>query len=77
MFLMAWRFFMAAIILVWFVPVPRQQIRLFALIALVGATLQYAFTFNGLRFLDAGITGLIVQAEVPFLVLIAAVFLKE
>lgn len=77
MFLMAWRFFVAAIILVWFVPVPHKQLGLFTLIALVGATLQYAFTFNGLRFLDAGTTGLIVQAEVPFLVLIAAIFLKE
>lgn len=47
------------------------------MVALVGATLQYGFTFNGLRYLEAGTTGLIVQAEVPFLVLIAAFFLKE
>ena len=45
--------------------------------ALVGSTLQYGLTFNGLRLLDASTTALIVQAEAPFLTLIAAVFLGE
>lgn len=75
--LMALRFTVAALVLVWFVPIPRAQLRTLFWVALVGATMQYGFTFNGLRYLDAGTTALIVQAEVPFLVLIAAVVLKE
>lgn len=75
--LMALRFCVAALVLVWFVPIPKQQLRALFWVALVGATMQYGFTFNGLRYLDAGTTALVVQAEIPFLVLIAAVVLKE
>lgn len=75
--LMALRFLVAALALVWFVPIPRRLWKPMFLVALVGATLQYGFTFYGLRELDAGITAMIVQAEVPFLVLIAALWLKE
>ena len=75
--LMALRFTVAALALVWFVPIPKSQLGTLFCVALVGATMQYGFTFNGLRYLDAGTTALIVQAEVPFLVLLAAVTLKE
>ena len=75
--LMALRFGVAALTLVWFVPIPRPQIPTLFWVALIGATMQYGFTFNGLRYLDAGTTALVVQAEIPFLVLIAAVVLKE
>lgn len=75
--LMALRFLVTALVLVWFVPIPRAAIRSLFWVALVAATLQYGFTFNGLRYLDAGTTALIVQAEVPFLVLLAAMFLNE
>ncbi len=75
--LMSLRFTVAALILVWFVPVPRRFLGGLALIALIGSSLQYGFTFNGLRRLDAGTTALIVQVEVVFLVLIAAAVLGE
>jgi len=75
--LMAFRFGVAALILVWFVPVPQRILLPLSLAAFVGATIQYGLTFNGLKLLDASTTALIVQAEVPFLALIAAVFLKE
>lgn len=75
--LMALRFAVAAVLLVWFVPMPRRFLGALALVALVGSTLQYGLTFNGLKRLDAGTTALIVQAEVVFLVLIAAVWLGE
>lgn len=75
--LMALRFSVTALLLVWFVPIPRAVLGRLALVALVGSALQYGLTFNGLKFLDAGTTALLVQAEVPFLVLIAAVWLKE
>lgn len=75
--LMTLRFSVAALLLVWFVPVPKRHLFALALIALVGSTLQYGLTFNGLKRLDAGTTALIVQVEVVFLVLIAAVWLGE
>ena len=75
--LMALRFLTAACALIWFVPIPKAHIKTLFWVALVGATMQYGFTFNGLRHLDAGTTALIVQAEVPFLVLVAAIVLKE
>jgi O-acetylserine/cysteine efflux transporter len=75
--LMAMRFGLTALLLVWFVPIPKRALRSLVLVALVGSTLQYGMTFNGLRLLDAGTTALIVQAEVPFLSLIAALWLGE
>jgi O-acetylserine/cysteine efflux transporter len=75
--LMAMRFGLTALLLVWFVPIPKTALRPLFLVALIGSTLQYGLTFNGLRLLDAGTTALIVQAEVPFLSLIAAVWLGE
>ena len=75
--LMALRFSVAALLLVWFAPLPKRHLMSLALVALVGSTLQYGLTFNGLKRLDAGTTALIVQAEVVFLVLIAAVWLGE
>lgn len=77
MLLMAMRFGLTAAVLVWFVPVPRQALRALFLVALIGSTLQYGLTYNGLRYLDASTTALIVQAEVPFLSLIAAFWLGE
>ena len=75
--LMAMRFGVTAMLLIWFVPIPRAALRSLFLVALIGSTLQYGLTFNGLRLLDAGTTALIVQAEVPFLSLIAALWLGE
>jgi len=75
--LMALRFTVSALALVWFVQVPRTALWKLAVAALIGSTMQYGLTFNGLRLLDASTTGLIVQAEAPFLALVAAIFLGE
>ena len=48
-----------------------------ALIALVSVTIQYSLTFTGLKHLDASVTVLVVQLEVPILILLGAVFLGE
>lgn len=75
--LMALRFSVSALVLVWFVPIPRAALKMLCVAALIGSTLQYGLTFNGLKMLDASTTGLLVQAEAPFLTLIGAVFLGE
>jgi O-acetylserine/cysteine efflux transporter len=75
--LMAFRFLVTSLLLVWFVPIPRGQLMQLARIAFVSAAIQYSLTFTGLAGLDASVTLLVVQLEVPFLVLIGAVALHE
>ncbi len=75
--LMAFRFSVTALVLVWFVRPPLAHMRALFVIALISAALQYSLTFTGLKGLDAGVAALVVQLEVPFLVLVGAVMLKE
>jgi|TARA_B110000093_G_scaffold55509_1_gene59769 O-acetylserine/cysteine efflux transporter len=74
---MAFRFSVTAMALVWFIKPSGGQLRMLFLISFISATLQYSLTFTGLAGLDASATALIVQLEIPFLVLIGAIFLKE
>lgn len=76
-FLMSLRFTLSALILCWFYPPPVGQLKIIFLLALVSATIQYSFTFTGLKGLDASTTVLLVQLEVPFGALLASFFLKE
>ena len=75
--LMALRFSVTSLVLVWFVTPPWQLMRSLFVIALISAAVQYALTFNGLRLLDASTAVLVVQLEVPFCTFLAIVFLKE
>jgi len=75
--LMAFRFAVTAVVLVWFVKPPFGSLwRIFA-IAIVSAAIQYSLTFTGLRSLDASVAALVVQLEVPFLTLLGALLLRE
>lgn len=75
--LMALRFSVTALALVWLVRVPRAHLRALFLIALVSAAVQYSLTYTGLKGLDAGVAAIIVQLEVPFLTLLGALLLGE
>lgn len=75
--LMTFRFAVTALALVWFVRPPVALFGHIFLIALISGALQYSLTFTGLQYVDASIAVLIVQLEVPFLVLLGALFLKE
>lgn len=75
--MMGMRFILAALILVWFVPLPRGHYWQVAMISIVAATLQYGLTFSGLERLDATPAILLVQSEVIFGVVIAAIMLGE
>ncbi len=76
-FLMALRFSVTAVALIWFVHPPKGQLLRIFWIAIVSAAIQYSLTFNGLKGLDASIAVLVVQLEVPFLVLIGVFALGE
>ena len=75
--LMGMRFLIAATVLVWFVPVPRGYLRRICGISVIAATLQYGLTFSGLARMEATPAVLLVQAEVIFGVIIAALLLGE
>jgi len=75
--LMSLRFTVTALALVWFVKPPKGQMWALFWVAIVSAAIQYSLTFTGLKGLDAGVTALIVQLEVPFLTLLGALLLKE
>ena len=75
--LMALRFALTAVVLVWFVKPPWRVMRQLVAIAFVSAAIQYSLTFNGLRGVDASTAVLVIQIEVPFLVLLGAALLHE
>jgi O-acetylserine/cysteine efflux transporter len=75
--LMALRFTLTALVLVWFVKPPWRLMRRLFAIALVSAAIQYSLTFNGLRGVDASTAVLVIQLEVPFLAILGAVVLGE
>ena len=75
--LMGMRFLIAAAVLVWFVPIPRGYLKQICSISFIAATLQYGLTFSGLARMDATPAVLLVQAEVIFGVIIAALLLGE
>ena len=76
--LMTFRFGLAALVLVWFVPRPdNATLRRLFWITVISASIQYSLTFTGLKGLDASTAIIIVQLEVPFAVLCASVFLKD
>jgi len=75
--LMALRFAVTAIALVWFAGPLRGNLSRLLLISVVGATIQYSLTFTGVSGVDAGLAALVVQLEVPFLVLLGALLLGE
>ena len=77
LFLMGLRFSLASLALVWFVPIPRGQLKQIFWISFVGSTLQYGMTFTGLSMLDASLAIIIIHLEVPFSVLLAAIVLKD
>jgi len=75
--LMGLRFSLTALVLVWFVERPKGRYLDVFWIALVSATLQYGLTFYGLSMIDASMAIIVVQLEVPFGVLCAAILLRE
>jgi O-acetylserine/cysteine efflux transporter len=75
--LMSFRFGLSALVLMWFLRVPRGSFVKLLMISILGGAVQYSLTFTGLRGLDASVTALFLQLEVPLLVVVGAVALKE
>jgi len=75
--LMSLRFGIAGLILVWFTKPPWGFMRELFIIAFIGSTLQYGFTYYGLKGIDVSTASILVQLEGPILALLSTLILKE
>ena len=75
--LMALRFTVTALVLVWFFRPPLKLIDDLFWIALVSAAIQYSLTFHGLNGIEASTAALLVQLEVPFGLIMAWMMLGD
>ena len=75
--LMGIRFSFAALLLIWWFPIPKGYLKKIFFASLVANTLQYSITYTGLNYIDASAAVLLVQTEVPFGVIFAFFMLRE
>ncbi len=76
-FLMALRFLLTTLCLIWFFRPPIKMWKSLFFIALVSAALQYSLTFTGVSGIDASTASLLIQLEVPFGLLLAWLWLGD
>jgi len=75
--LMGLRFTIAALVLIWWFPIPKKLLKDLFIVSLIGGTLTYGLVYMGLNRVDASSSILLVHAEVPFGVIIAYFLFKE
>ena len=75
--IMSIRFGLAGLVLVWFTKPPWGHMREIFIVALIGSTIQYGLTYNGLKGIDASTAAILVQLEGPILALMGTILLKE
>ena len=75
--IMSIRFGVAGLVLVWFTKPPWGHMREIFVVALIGSTIQYGLTYNGLKGIDASTAAILVQLEGPILALMGTILLKE
>ena len=75
--IMSIRFGIAGLVLVWFTKTPWGHMREIFVVALIGSTIQYGLTYNGLKGIDASTAAILVQLEGPILALMGTILLKE
>lgn len=77
MFLMGFRYALAAIVLIWFVKIPREVLGRVFWLAVISGTVPYGLVFSGLKDIYASTAILVVQLQIPFLAILGVVILKE
>ena len=75
--LMGLRFTIAALILIWLLPIPKGLLKNLFIVSFIGGTLTYGLVYMGLNSVDASSSTLLIQTEVPFGVIIAYFLFKE
>lgn len=76
-FLIAVRFTLVALLLVWFVRPPLERIGRVAAVSVTLGGLHFSLMFTGLQNVDAGTAALTIQLQVPFAALLAALFFND
>lgn len=78
LFMMAMRFFLVALLLVWFVPRPRGALfRRVMVLSLTLGSVHFSLMFTGLAKVPASVAAIAVQLQVPFAALLAAILFKD
>jgi O-acetylserine/cysteine efflux transporter len=75
--LMSLRFGIAGLILIWFTKPPWEHMRELFIVAFIGSTVQYGFTYYGLKGIDVSTASILIQLEGPILAFLSALILKE
>ena len=75
--LMGLRFTIAALILIWWFPIPKKLLKDLFIVSFIGGTLTYGLVYMGLNSVDASSSTLLIQTEVPFGVILAYFLFKE
>ena len=75
--LLALRFVLTALVLVWFFRPPWAYLKRIFWAALVGSTLMYSLMFIGLKQIDASLMIIVVQLQVPFASILAWFAFKD
>jgi len=75
--LMGLRFTIAALILVWWFPIPKKLLKDLFIISLIGGTLTYGLVYMGLNRVDASSSILLVHTEVHMEELFRIFFFKK
>jgi len=75
--LMGIRFTLAALVLIWWFPIPKKLLKDLFKVSIIGGTLSYGLVYTGLNSVDASSSILLVHTEVPFGIIIAYFLFKE
>jgi len=76
--MMAIRFSLTAAVMLPFVPLPpRRSWPHYAVLSLTIGSLHYALMFSGLKLMDASMAAILIQLQVPFAALLAALLLND
>lgn len=75
--MMAIRFGLVALLLVWFVTPPMGYFRQIAALSVTLGSLHFGLIYVGLSKVDAAVASIAVQLQVPFAAMLAAIFFKD
>jgi O-acetylserine/cysteine efflux transporter len=73
----ALRFLVVAVLLLPFVPMPRGRLRHILALSVVLGSLHFTLMFSAMQSLDAGTASVVIQLQVPFAALLAALIFKD
>lgn len=76
-FLTAFRFFIVALLLIWWVRPPWEQMRAIVFLSFAFGGVHFGCIFFGLKGVDVSIASILILLGVPFSVLFARILLKE